>query len=79
MCPPAEAAVPDSLFLGPPPPLQGDHLAPIFYSVAKQLDPSRLVADSDGACAARSGGPKRPTLDFCSEQFDIMNTGAWGR
>ena len=26
----------------------------------------------------RTGAPTRKTLDFCSEQFDIGNTGAWG-
>ena len=35
----------------------GPELAERFYSVAKALDPSRLVADSDGSCNARSGNP----------------------
>jgi hypothetical protein len=56
----------------------GEKLAPKFYDVAKQLDPSRLVMDSDGSCNARSGSATRKTLDFCSQQFDIRNTGAWG-
>jgi hypothetical protein len=49
----------------------GPTLAPRFYDIAKQLDPSRLAMDSDGSCSARSGAPTRKTLDFCSEQFDI--------
>lgn len=56
----------------------GPKLAPRFYDIAKQLDPSRLVVDSDGSCAARSGGVTRKTLDFCSQQFDIRNIGDWG-
>ena len=56
----------------------GPKLAPQFYDIAKQLDPSRLAMDSDGSCNARSGSPTRKTLDFCSEQFDIGNIGAWG-
>ena len=56
----------------------GPKLATRFYDIAKQLDPSRLAMDSDGSCNARSGTPTRSTLDFCSEQFDIGNIGAWG-
>lgn len=37
----------------------GADLATMFYSTAKRLDPSRLVADSDGACSARSGSVGR--------------------
>lgn len=52
-----------------------------LYSIAKQLDPTRLVIDADGLFGWRPGpqGPfSRSTLDFHSIQFDVSKLGAWG-
>ncbi|HEY5913445.1 MAG TPA: sugar-binding domain-containing protein [Verrucomicrobiae bacterium] len=46
-------------------------LAPNLYRAAKQLDPARLVIDSDGLSGAFLGpDADRGTLDFFSVQFD---------
>jgi len=41
-------------------------MAPEMYALAKRLDPSRLVIDSDGC---NLGHQTRKTLDFCVVQF----------
>ena len=56
----------------------GDANASHFYRIAKQLDPSRLVMDSDGSCSAEGGSPQRKTLEVCSQQCDAWNLGSWG-
>ena len=46
-------------------------IGPELYRTAKQLDPTRLVIDSDGLSGALAAqGPDRPTLDFYAVQFD---------
>lgn len=61
-----------------------------LYSTAKELDPERLVIDTDGVgcttVALQEAGcprprghlPTRPTLDFFSQQFDCWQMGAMG-
>ena len=46
----------------------GFDLAPEMYRVAKQVDPTRLVIDSDGVPIPK--GKSRNTLDFLTPQFD---------
>ncbi len=47
----------------------------IFYQVKQDLDPSRLMNDQDGACTAADA---RPSLSFCSHQFNIRQLGCIG-
>jgi hypothetical protein len=46
-------------------------IGPELYRIAKALDPTRPVMDTDGLPGSiLSGGPDRATLDFYSVQFD---------
>ncbi len=49
-------------------------IAPEMYRTAKELDPTRLVVDTDGVGLTPQGQKTRDTLDFQSVQFD-----EWGR
>lgn len=52
----------------------GIDLAPDLYKMAKQLDPARLVIDSDGIMPSGfiDGQKDRPTLDFYTVMFNIL-------
>lgn len=45
-------------------------LAPEMYKAAKELDPTRLVIDTDGVGLPAAGAKSRDTLDFLSVPFD---------
>lgn len=51
-------------------------VAPDLYRIAKELDPSRPVIDSDGLFPPGfiDGTKDRPTLDFLTVMFDILTT-----
>ncbi len=51
-------------------------LAPGLYNIAKELDPSRPVIDSDGLFMPGfiDGTKDRPTLDFYTVMFDIISS-----
>ena len=55
---------------------KGVPLAPEFYRIAKALDPTRPVVDSDGlfAKAFVDGSNDRDTLDLYFAMFDVGNT-----
>ena len=46
-----------------------------LYRIAKELDPQRMVIDSDGLMMKNwlSGERDRPTLDYFAFQFDVFN------
>lgn len=48
----------------------GFNLAQSMYISAREIDPTRLIIDSDGVLAPKPGERMRPTLDFYSVQFD---------
>lgn len=48
----------------------GFDLAQSMYMSAREIDPTRLIIDSDGVLAPRPGERMRPTLDFYAVQFD---------
>ena len=47
----------------------------VFLQVKQALDPSRLMNDQDGACTAADA---RPSLSFCSHQFNVGQLGCIG-
>ncbi|HOF39975.1 MAG TPA: glycoside hydrolase family 2 TIM barrel-domain containing protein, partial [Candidatus Hydrogenedentes bacterium] len=51
-------------------------IGPELYRIAKELDPTRPVIDSDGIFAGgfADGTKDRPTLDFYAIMFDILTT-----
>ncbi|MFA6243515.1 MAG: sugar-binding domain-containing protein, partial [Candidatus Hydrogenedentales bacterium] len=51
-------------------------VAPDLYRIAKELDPTRPVIDSDGIFNSGfiDGSKDRPTLDFLPVMFDILTT-----
>lgn len=51
-------------------------IAPELYQIAKNLDPTRPVVDTDGIWPPGKNDEalKRPTLDFYFSQFDVFNT-----
>ncbi len=51
-------------------------IGPDLYRLAKELDPTRPVIDSDGLFSAgfADGAKDRPTLDFYTIMFDILTT-----
>jgi len=54
----------------------GIDLAPDLYAIAKKLDPSRLVIDSDGLMPSgfTDGQRDRATMDFYTVMFNILTT-----
>ncbi|HOZ49635.1 MAG TPA: glycoside hydrolase family 2 TIM barrel-domain containing protein [Candidatus Hydrogenedentes bacterium] len=55
---------------------KGVELSPELYTIAKELDPTRPVVDSDGLFTGGfiDGTADRDTLDFYFVMFDIWNT-----
>jgi Beta-galactosidase/beta-glucuronidase len=53
---------------------EGPDIAPELYAIAKKLDPSRHVIDSDGIFASGfvDGSKDRPTMDYYTAMFDIL-------
>ncbi|MBX7256747.1 MAG: hypothetical protein K1Y02_10325 [Candidatus Hydrogenedentes bacterium] len=51
-------------------------IAPELYRIAKELDPTRPVVDTDGIWppGRNDEALKRPTLDLYFSQFDVFNT-----
>ncbi|MCC6697161.1 MAG: hypothetical protein IT365_16150 [Candidatus Hydrogenedentes bacterium] len=51
-------------------------VGPDLYRIAKELDPTRPVIDSDGIFSGgfTDGSKDRPTLDFLPVMFDILTT-----
>ena len=54
----------------------GFDLAQDMYMSAREIDPTRLIIDSDGVLPPKAGERMRPTLDFYAVQFD--ETGSMG-
>lgn len=50
----------------------GIDLAPEMYKIAKDMDPTRLVIDTDGIEVPKPGDQVRPTLDFFTPGFDEL-------
>ena len=55
---------------------EGISIGPELYRVAKELDPTRPVIDTDGVFAPGfvDGKRDRPTMDFYTAMFDILTT-----
>lgn len=51
--------------------ISGQHeLSKELYRIAKEIDPTRMVIDTDGVWIKTVGDPMRPTLDFLTPVFD---------